>query len=51
MVHGIKIPQVLDTSGKKPWEVKHLDTMERWKFGDKKSFTSLDLLAALFGIE
>ncbi len=51
MLHNIKIPQVLDISGKKPWEVRHLDTMEMWKFGDKKSFTSLDLLAALFNIE
>lgn len=51
MVHGMKIPQVLDNSGKKPWEIRHLDTMEMWKFGDKKSYTSLDLLAALFNIE
>ena len=51
MLHGIDIPQVLDISGKKPWEVRHLDTMEMWKFGDRKSYTSLDLLAALFNIE
>jgi hypothetical protein len=38
-------------SGKKPWEVPHLDTMEMWKFGDRKSFTSLELLASIFGIE
>ncbi len=38
LIHGIKIPFLLDTSGKKPWEVQHLDTMELWKFGDYKSF-------------
>ena len=41
---------MLNTAGKKPWEIRHLDTMELWKFGDYKSFTSLDLLAASFNI-
>jgi len=50
LVLGIPIPQILDLSGKKPWEVNHLDTMELWKFGDYKNFTSLDLLAAIFEI-
>jgi len=50
LILGIKIPKILDTAGKKPWEVQHLDTMELWKFGDYKSFTSLNLLAAIFGI-
>ena len=50
LVNSIKLPAVLDTSGKKPWEVNHLDTMEMWKFGDRKNFTSLELLAALFDI-
>ncbi|MBL7812822.1 MAG: 3'-5' exonuclease [Bacteroidetes bacterium] len=50
MVHGIPLPFLLDTAGKKPWEVPHLDTMELWKFGDFKNFTSLNLLAHLFGI-
>ncbi len=50
LINGIPIPGILDNSGKKPWEVKLLDTMEMWKFGDYKSFTSLKLLAALFGI-
>lgn len=49
LVNGIKIPSPFDLAGKKPWEVTHLDTMELWKFGDYKSFTSLALLAALFG--
>lgn len=47
----IPLPEVLDISGKKPWEVKHLDTLEMWKFGDRKNYTSLELLAALFDIE
>lgn len=50
LVLGITIPSILDLSGKKPWEVNHLDTMELWKFGDYKNFTSLDLLAAIFDI-
>lgn len=50
VVHGISLPSVLNVAGKKPWEVSHLDTMEMWKFGDRKSFTSLHLLATLLGI-
>ncbi|HEV7231365.1 MAG TPA: 3'-5' exonuclease [Bacteroidia bacterium] len=51
LVHGLRIPQILDLAGKKPWEVKLLDTMELWKFGDYKNFTSLMLLAAVFEIQ
>jgi len=51
LVNEIDIPNVLNISGKKPWEVQHFDTMEMWKFGDRKSYTSLDLLASLFNIE
>ena len=50
LVNGISLPPILDLTNKKPWEVPHLDTMEMWKFGDRKSFTSLDLLANLFHI-
>lgn len=50
IVHGVPIPEILQIQSKKPWEVRHLDTMDLWKFGDKKSYASLDLLAALFGI-
>ena len=50
LVKQIPIPKCLDNSGKKPWEIQHLDTMEMWKFGDRKNFTSLDLLAKLFEI-
>lgn len=51
LVNDILIPETLDVRDKKPWEVQHLDTMEMWKFGDRKNFTSLELLATLFGIE
>lgn len=51
LVNGLPIPYLLDNGGKKPWEVQLLDTMDMWKFGDYKSFTSLNLLCALFGIE
>ncbi|MBI1267623.1 MAG: 3'-5' exonuclease [Cryomorphaceae bacterium] len=50
LVHGIKLPDLLDTAGKKPWEVTHIDTLELWKFGDYKHYTSLKLLTKLFGI-
>lgn len=50
LVNGLKIPRLLDNAGKKPWEIRHLDTMELWKFGDYKSYTSLNLLAEIFGI-
>lgn len=51
LINGLPIPYLLDNAGKKPWEVQLLDTMDMWKFGDYKNFTSLNLLAALFGIE
>ena len=50
LVNNIRIPQLLHLSGRKPWEVPHLDTMEMWKFGDYKAYTSLTLLASTFGI-
>jgi len=50
LIHGIALPSVLSLSGKKGWEVQHLDTLELWKFGDYKNYTSLDLLAAIFNI-
>ncbi len=50
VVHGIRLPRLLDISGLKPWEVGHLDTMQLWKFGDHKAFTSLALLSHLLGI-
>lgn len=51
LVNEIDIPEALDIRDKKPWDINHIDTMELWKFGDRKNFTSLDLLATMFGIE
>jgi hypothetical protein len=50
LINGKKMPNMLNVSGKKPWEIKHLDTMELWKFGDFKNYTSLDLLTYVFNI-
>jgi predicted PolB exonuclease-like 3'-5' exonuclease len=51
LINQISIPEVLNIQDKKPWEVKHYDTLELWKFGDRKAYTSLELLAAVFDIE
>lgn len=45
IINGIPIPGILFTHGRKPWEICHLDTMDMWKFGDFKNYTSLNLLA------
>ncbi|MDP6908025.1 MAG: 3'-5' exonuclease [Flavobacteriales bacterium] len=50
IINSIPIPRPLDIAGKKPWEVQHLDTMELWKFGDWKSYTSLNLLCHTLNI-
>lgn len=50
IIHNIEIPYKLNLFGKKPWEVPHLDTLELWKFGDYKNYTSLKLLTNVLGI-
>ncbi|MBI1315431.1 3'-5' exonuclease [bacterium] len=50
LVHRLPLPRALDAAGRKPWEIPHLDTLELWKFGDFKHYTSLKLLARLFGL-
>ncbi|MEO9965820.1 MAG: 3'-5' exonuclease [Reichenbachiella sp.] len=50
IINSIKLPSYLQISGKKPWEIKHLDTMEMWKFGDYKNYTSLALLAEILDV-
>ncbi len=50
LVNKLPLPEPLQIAGKKPWEVRHLDTLELWKFGDYKHYTRLELLAALFDI-
>ncbi len=44
------IPALLSISGKKPWEVNLLDTMDLWKFGDYKNYISLHLLSHVLNI-
>ena len=51
LINQIKLPKMLNVHGRKPWEVNFLDTMELWKFGDYKNFTSLELLTSVFGID
>ena len=50
LINGVDLPDTLDIAGKKPWEIAHLDTMELWKFGDYKHYTSLSLLCHLFNV-
>lgn len=50
MVHGIPIPRSFWNTHWRRYDSPHLDTMDYWKFGDFKNYTSLELLAALFGI-
>lgn len=50
IIKGIAIPSILKISGKKPWETMHIDTLELWKFGDYKNYTSLNLLARTLNI-
>ena len=51
LINEIEIPTALQISGKKPWEINHIDTMEMWKFGDRRNYSSLDLLASIFEID
>jgi predicted PolB exonuclease-like 3'-5' exonuclease len=50
IINGMALPKSLQISNKKPWEINHIDTLELWKFGDYKNYTSLALLAEVLGI-
>jgi len=50
IINKIELPEKLNLFGKKPWEVAHLDTLDMWKFGDYKHYTSLNLLTNILGI-
>lgn len=50
LINGVSLPAMLNIAGKKPWEINFIDTLELWKFGDYKNYTSLKLLTAIFGI-
>jgi len=50
LINGLQLPPIFQISGKKPWEISFIDTLELWKFGDYKNYTALKLLTAVFGI-
>jgi DNA polymerase elongation subunit (family B) len=50
-IQGIPVPKPFQLFGKKPWDIQHIDTLELWKCGDYKHYTSLELLATTFGIQ
>lgn len=50
LINNMPLPKVLQLQGLKPWDIKHIDTMDLWKFGDVKNFSSLNLLAHVLGI-
>jgi len=50
LINGIRLPHILNLFGRKPWEIQHLDTMELWRFGDYKNYTSLELLTTIFDV-
>lgn len=50
VINGMELPSCMQLSGKKPWDITHIDTLELWRFGDYKHFTSLALLAAVLDI-
>lgn len=50
LINGVALPAALQVQGQKPWETTFVDTMELWRFGDYKNFTSLNLMAHIFGI-
>lgn len=50
LINGLPIPKILNCSDKKPWEVTNIDTLDLWRFGDYKHYTSLELLANIFGL-
>lgn len=50
LINNLPLPKLLQLQGLKPWDVKHIDTMDLWKFGDVKNFSSLNLLAHVLGI-
>lgn len=51
LIHQIPLPDVLNIGNMKPWDVPHIDTIDMWRFGDRKNYTSLKMLAVLFGVE
>ncbi len=52
LINKLDLPEMLQVHNKKPWEMAFVDTAEVWSFGTwQESFTSLDLLANVLGLE
>lgn len=51
LINGLQLPKLLNMQGKKPWQIPHFDTLDLWRFGDYKNYTSLDTLCAVFDIK
>lgn len=50
IINEVELPEILNIQSKKPWEIRHFDTMEMWKFGDYKNYCSLELLSEILNI-
>lgn len=50
LIQQLQLPLILDSRGIKPWNIRHLDTLDLWRFGDYKNYTSLELLTHIFNI-
>lgn len=50
LINNLPLPKMLQLQGLKPWNVNHIDTMDLWKFGDVKNYSSLNLLAHVLGL-
>jgi DNA polymerase elongation subunit (family B) len=50
LINRIPLPEYLQIHGAKPWEIRMLDTLQWWKFGDFKNYISLHLLATVLGV-
>jgi uncharacterized protein YprB with RNaseH-like and TPR domain len=50
IINNLTLPPYLNFHGAKPWEIRMTDTLQWWKFGDHKHYTSLDLLANTLGV-
>ncbi len=51
LVHWLRLPTIIDSKGKKPWEINHLDTMDMRRFGERRSYCSLDLLCRVLWVQ
>ena len=50
LINHISLPPHLNIYGAKPWDIHMTDTLQWWKFGDYKNYTSLHLLASVLGV-